>query len=154
MAEKMKKMVLPPPNQVGVVVKNLKKTMDYYSSAFGIGPFQTVDFVPAKFSVKGKLSSTRLRIGIAQWGPVELELMEIVEGDSPLNWFLKEKGEGLQHLGIIVENYDEWIGYLGKHGINVLMSAETDIEGRGHLKAAYIESDLIGGVLFEIKEWK
>ncbi len=60
----------------------------------------------------------------------------------------------MQHFGFIVENYDEWLSYLKHEGIGVLMSAETDVEGMGHVRAAYIQSDRVGGVLFELIEVK
>jgi len=154
MAQKESTMALPPPAQVGVVVKNLKDAMEYYSQVFGVGPFQVVEFAPAQHWLKGKPTPIRLNIGLAQWGGLQLELIEVAEGDIPHKWFLEEKGEGLQHLGFIVDNYDQWMDYLKVKGIGVLMNAETDVEGMGHVRAAYLESDRVGGVLFELIEIK
>ena len=86
------------------------------------------------------------------WGPLQLELIEPVEGDAPHKWFLEEKGEGIQHLGFIVDNCDEWLAYLKEKAIDVLMNAETDVEGMGHVRSAYMQSDLVAGVLFELIE--
>ncbi len=154
MNEKVTQMTLPPPAQVGVVVKNLSAAIDFYTRTFGLGPFQTLEFAPAQHWVNGKPTPIRLMIGLCQWGPLTLELIEPLEGDAPHKWFLEEKGEGMQHLGFIVENYDEWLSYLQREGIDVLMSAETDVEGMGHVRAAYIQSDRVGGVLFELIEVK
>ena len=147
-------MVLPAPAQIGVVVKNLDNAMNHYSQVFGVGPFQVIEFAPAQHWLKGKPAPVRLNIGIAQWGNLQLELIEVVEGDIPHKWFLDEKGEGVQHLGFIVDNYDQWLSYLKDKGIDVLMNAETDVEGMGHVRAAYLESDRVGGVLFELIEIK
>ncbi|MCG2722542.1 MAG: VOC family protein [Thermodesulfovibrionales bacterium] len=152
MDKKGKQMVLPPPAQVGVVVGNLNEAIDYYSGIFGLGPFQTIEFAPAQHWVKGKPTPIRLNIGMCQWGPLQLELIEPLEGDAPHKWFLEEKGEGMQHLGFIVDNYDEWLDYLSENRIDVLMNAETDVEGMGHVRAAYVQSDSTGGVLFELIE--
>jgi catechol 2,3-dioxygenase-like lactoylglutathione lyase family enzyme len=152
MSGKPTEMVLPPPAQVGVVVKNVSEAIDYYSRTFGLGPFQVIEFAPAQHWVKGKPSPIRLNIGLCQWGPLQLELIEVLEGDIPHKWFLEEKGEGLQHLGFVVDNYDEWLVHLKEKGIEVLMNAETDVEGMGHVRAAYVESDRTGGVLFELIE--
>ena len=154
MNEKVTQMTLPPPAQVGVVVKNLSEAIDFYTRTFGLGPFQTLEFAPAQHWVNGKPTPIRLKIGLCQWGPLTLELIEPLEGDAPHKWFLEEKGEGMQHLGFIVENYDEWLSYLKREGIDVLMNAETDVEGMGHVRAAYIQSDRVGGVLFELIEVK
>ena len=152
MDEKGKQMVLPPPAQVGVVVRDLDEAIDYYSRVFGLGPFQKIEFAPARHWVKGESIPIRLNIGMCEWGPLILELIQPVEGDAPHKWFLDETGEGLQHLGFIVDNYDEWLSYLEGNGIGVLMNAETDVEGMGHVRAAYLQSDRIGGVLFELIE--
>jgi methylmalonyl-CoA/ethylmalonyl-CoA epimerase len=152
MAEQAKQMVLPPPAQVGVVVRNLNEAIEYYSKMFGLGPFQTIEFAPAQHWVKGKPTPIRLKIGMCSWGSIQLELIEPVEGDAPHKWFLEGKGEGLQHLGFIVDNYDQWLDYLRENHIHVLMNAETDVEGMGHVRAAYMQSDRTGGVLFELIE--
>src|SRR4030042_2586746 len=96
MADTKRQMVLPPPAQIGVVVKDLRKAIEYYSQTFGLGPFQTVDFAPAKHWLRGIPTPIRLNIGLCQWGPLQLELIEVVEGDIPHKWFLEGKGEGLQ----------------------------------------------------------
>ncbi len=152
MGEMGKKMVLPPPAQVGVVVRDLDVAIDYYTKTFGLGPFQTIEFAPAQHWVKGRPTPIRLKIAMCEWGPLMLELIEPVEGDAPHKWFLEKEGEGMQHLGFIVDNYDEWLDYLRENHIDVLMNAETDVEGMGHIRAAYMESDRVGGVLFELIE--
>jgi catechol 2,3-dioxygenase-like lactoylglutathione lyase family enzyme len=149
-----KKFVLPPVSQIGVVVKHLKKAIDYYSKVFGMGPFMTFDFVPEKHWLKGKPMPIKLKIAVAPMGPIMFELIEPVEGDAPHKWFLDKNGEGLQHLGFMVDNYDEWKEYLKQQGIDVLMEAETDVQGLGHVRGAYMQTDQTGGVLFELLDIK
>jgi len=144
--------VFPPVAQIGIVVRDLDRAVEYYSKIFGIGPFTKFEFSPEKHLLKGKPLPITLYIGVAPFGPVQMELIQPVKGDAPHQWFLNSKGEGLQHLGFIVNNYDEWMAYLKEQNIDVLMEAETDVVGMGHVRAAYIESDPIGGVLFEFVE--
>jgi catechol 2,3-dioxygenase-like lactoylglutathione lyase family enzyme len=145
--------VFPPVSQIGVVVRDLGKAMKYYTDTFGIGPFRVVDFAPEKHFVRGKPVPIKLRIGLAQMGAVQIELIEPVEGDAPHKRFLEERGEGLQHLGFYVDNYDEWMAYLKEQGIGILMEGETTIEGMGRVRAAYAETDKVGGVLFEFVQF-
>ena len=145
---------LPDLGQVGIVVRDLDRAMAYYTEVFGVGPFQIIDFAPDKHWVRGKPAPVRLKIGMAAMGPVHLELIEPVEGDAPHKWFLEEKGEGMQHLGFYIDNYDAWLDHLKANGIEVLMAAETFVEGMGDVRAAYVESDKVGGVLFELIEIK
>jgi catechol 2,3-dioxygenase-like lactoylglutathione lyase family enzyme len=155
-AEIMEKkgLTLPPVAQIGVVVRDVKKAVDYYSKVFGIGPFQEFVFAPEKHWLRGKPMPIKLNIAMAPMGQVLLELIEPVEGDAPHKWFLETKGEGLQHLGFFVDNYDEWKNYCTSQGIEVLMEAETYVESLGNIRGAYIESDKPGGVLFEFIEIK
>ncbi|MHB8109815.1 MAG: VOC family protein [Syntrophorhabdaceae bacterium] len=142
----------PPVAQIGIVVRDLDRAVEYYSKSFGIGPFTTFEFSPEKHLLRGKPLPITLQIGVAQFGPVQMELIQPVKGDAPHQWFLDSKGEGLQHLGFMVNNYDEWMTYLKEQNIGILMEAETDVPGMGHVRAAYIESDPVGGVLFEFVE--
>ena len=152
--KKENKMTLPSPSQLGVVVKDLGKAIEYYSQTFGLGPFRSFEFSPAKHWVKGIPTPIRIKIGKCQWGPLEFELIEVIEGEIAHKRFLEEKGEGMQHLGFVVDNYDEWLDHLKEKGIDVMMNAETFVEGEGHIRAAYMETDRVGGILFELMEVK
>ena len=52
MGDEGKQMVMPPPAQVGVVVKDVDEAIEYYSRVFGLGPFQIIEFAPDKHWVK------------------------------------------------------------------------------------------------------
>lgn len=146
---------LPALSGVGVVVRDIDKAIKYYSDTFGIGPFQTIVFEPDKHWVDGKPYPVKLKLAFAQMGPVELELLEPIS-DGPHKEFLDTHGEGLQHLGFYIDNYDEWMSYLKQQGIGILYNAEGNIEGLGHIRAAYLDSQAgkPGGTLIEICELK
>lgn len=150
-----KKLQLPPLSQVGVVVKDVDKAIDYYSKTFGIGPFTTVVFKPEKHWVNGKPFPVTLKIAFAPMGPVQLELLEPLS-ESPHKEFLETHGEGLQHLGFYIDDYDEWISYLKQQGVGILYNAECDVEGMGHIRAAYMDSQAgkPGNILIELLEVK
>ncbi|MFH1138340.1 MAG: VOC family protein [Pseudomonadota bacterium] len=143
---------LPALGQVGIVVKDLDRAVSHYRDVFGLGPFQIFEFAPEKHWLKGKPLPIKLKIALAAMGSVHLELIQPLEGDAPHRWFLDKNGEGVQHLGFYIEDYDGWLDHLKKHGIGVLMAAETFVEGMGDVRAAYVESDDPGGVLFELIE--
>ena len=153
MAEKSLK--FPSVGHIGVVVKDIEKVVKYYSSVFGIGPFDIYDFEPKKAWVRGKeVKPFKLKIAAADLGPVKLELLQIIDGEPPHRDFLDIHGEGLQHIGFYVENYDEWKAYTEGQGINLLCEAEIEDEVRGKRRAFYMNSNEPGGVLFEIIERK
>lgn len=152
----LKKLGLPPPSQIGVVVSDVERAVRYYESVFGLGPFTVYDFVPEQHWYMEEPSPLKLKMGKAMWGRIELELLQPVEGKSLHEEFLRTHGEGLQHLGINVQNYDETFEKMKRAGFKPLMRAETFVETyQGYLRACYFDTRAVGGVIFEIiwKSW-
>jgi len=150
------KLGLPPVSQIGVVVRDARKAADYYSSLLGIGPFRVYEFVPEKHWYKEGLTYSKVMMGIARWGNIDLELVQPMEGRSIHKDFLEEHGEGLQHLGFNVPNFDELYERFIQEGFKPLLRGESYIDmHKGHLKACYFDTQKIGGVIFEIiwKSW-
>lgn len=148
---------LPPPFQLGVVVRDMGEAVGYYSSVFGIGPFKVYDFEPEKHWFHEEPSRLKLRMGKASWGALELELLEPLEGKSLHREFLDAHGEGVQHLGFRVSDYDGTYDRFLKAGFNPAMRAETGVEAyNGYLKACYFDTRRIGGIVFEIiwRSWE
>ena len=141
--------------QVGFVVHNLQKTIKNYEEVFGIGPFVTIEFKTEKTYIKGRKPNINLKIGIAQLTPeLSLELIEVVSGEPYHKDFLEKHGEGVQHLGFFTDDYDGVLKRAEKIGVAILMSAETDVPGMGHIRGAYLDTLEKTGILFEIIEVK
>jgi methylmalonyl-CoA/ethylmalonyl-CoA epimerase len=139
--------------QIGMVVKNLEKSVENYERTFGVGPFAVFDFRPEKSYVKGREGAINLKIGIAQLSPgLSLELIEVVEGRPYHLDFLETHGEGVQHLGFVCDDYDRVLAQAERLNIPVLMSAETFVEGMGNVRGAYLDTLALAGVLFEVIE--
>ena len=143
----------PNVGHIGSVVKDIDRVIEYYSSVFGIGPFEIYDFRPHKAWVRGQeVRPFELKIATANVGSANIELIQVIRGEPPHRGFLEVHGEGLQHLGFYVENYDEWKSYIREEGIEILCEIEAEDQVRGSRRAFYMNSDHIGGILFEIVE--
>jgi catechol 2,3-dioxygenase-like lactoylglutathione lyase family enzyme len=148
-----KNLKFPNVGHIGVIVKNIDRVIEYYSPVFGIGPFEIYDFRPQKTWVRGQeVRPFELKIATADVGPAKMELIQVIRGESPHRAFLDIHGEGLQHLGFYVENYDEWKSYVREMGMEILCEIEAEDQVRGKRRAFYMNSGEIGGVLFEIIE--
>lgn len=150
------KIGLPPPSQIGVVVRDVEKAAGFYSSLLELGPFTIYEFVPEKHWYMEEPSYVKLKMGKAMWENLELELLQPVEGRSLHEEFLRSHGEGLQHLGINVRDYDGVFERMKKEGFQPLMRAETFVEAyQGYLRACYFDTRRVGGVVLEIiwKSW-
>ena len=90
--------------QVGIVVKSIDETVKFYTEVFGIGPFEIIEKDFPNATYYGKKAGYRGKRAFAQLGPLTLELIELVEGKTVHEDFLKEKGEGIHHLGFAVKD--------------------------------------------------
>ncbi len=138
----------PPLFQVGYVVKDLEKAVEYYSKVFGIGPFEIRIFTPENCLLRGEPVSITHKIALAPMGAIQLELIQPLAGNGIHKEFLETRGEGLQHLGFMVDNYDEWVSVARREKIEILEEAELAVPG-GRLRGAYVQSPDMCGVPFE-----
>jgi 4-hydroxyphenylpyruvate dioxygenase-like putative hemolysin len=146
------KVNLPPVTQIGVVVRDLDQAMDYYSKTFGLGPFNPVfELAPDKSWYMGRESPLHLRIGRTRWGAMDLELVQPLKGKSIHQDFLDTHGEGLHHLGIDVDNYEEVIQRMSEAGFKPLQALEVFLSmNNSWAKATYFDTQKTGGIILEV----
>jgi methylmalonyl-CoA/ethylmalonyl-CoA epimerase len=162
------KMRLGKLSHIGIVVRDLDKAVEYYGSVFGLGPFRTETYELKPFIYRGKTANARVRAAIADLGSVFIELVQVLEGETPHTEFLREKGEGIQHVAFLVRDLDEKLNELAKSGIEpvmryrLLMDAPADNDAqplvskktRMELNEVYLNSDQIGGAMIQLMEFK
>ena len=150
MTEAQKSIVkLPPVQQVSIVVEDMDRAIEYYSSIFGIGPFKAMDIGLEGVLQRGKPISTTIKVASAKSGPLQVELIQPVEGKNIYTEFLENKGEGLHHLGFQVDDMDAMLTELAKEDIKPVFHKCYPHRGTAF---AYLNSDKIGGVIFELIE--
>jgi catechol 2,3-dioxygenase-like lactoylglutathione lyase family enzyme len=144
---------LPPISQVVMVVKDVNKVVQLYSSTFGMGPWTVYEFAPEKHWVKEKLTHPKFNMAKVVVGDVELCFMQPLEGESIHKEFLETHGEGMFNLVFDVPNYDEVFGKFIKAGFKPLARAESYVElYKSFLKACYFNTNSTGGLLIEIRQ--
>lgn len=142
---------LPPVEQIGIVVKDMDRAIEYYTSTFGWGPFNVQELEMKGATYRGQQCDCRLKLAFAHSGPIEIELIQVVEGETPYTEFLREKGEGVQHLRFNVDDLDGVLAELAKDGIEPVFHHSYPEVG---ISFAYLNTDRIGGVMFELIEIK
>jgi methylmalonyl-CoA/ethylmalonyl-CoA epimerase len=108
--------------QVGVVVKDLDRSVKTLQEVFGIGPFRVIEWPPADRSdmqkfYYGKPGNFTARMAFADMGNAELELIQPLEGQSIWADFLSTHGEGIHHIRFNVEDVHPVIKYLSGYSI-------------------------------------
>ena len=132
--------------QIAVVVKSIDETVRFYGDVFGIGPFEIREVEFSNATYYGQKAGYRGKRAFAQLGPVTLELIELIDGKTVHEDFLKKKGEGLHHIGFVVKDLKRCEEEAGKLGLTVIQGFKRE-DGSGF---AYLDSDRIGGTIFEL----
>jgi methylmalonyl-CoA/ethylmalonyl-CoA epimerase len=111
---------------VGMVVRDMDRAIERFT-ALGIGPFKP-RILPAenRETYRGKpfFPSERVTIQITQIGNVELELIQPIDGASPHQEFLEKKGEGIQHLGFMVDDLEKEVNHLTGEGSSIILTSQ------------------------------
>jgi 4-hydroxyphenylpyruvate dioxygenase-like putative hemolysin len=135
-------------DQVGLVVKDLQKSMEHYWNDFGIGPWDIFTFeapLIQDMTIRGKPADYRMKLALTRLGKLTIELIQPLEGNTTYKEFLEEKGEGIHHLGVFVEDMDEGIARLKEQGIEVIQSGRFPDGGY-----AYMDTEERLGAIFEL----
>ncbi|MFO8059320.1 MAG: VOC family protein [Bacillota bacterium] len=135
---------------VCIVVRDVEKTARTYSSLFGVGPFtiRTTHTPPSRGAVHGEPAGYTLKFGYAQAGPIVLELVETVEGDTIYREFIDEHGEGIHHIGFPAPApFRRELARWEENGIEPLQTNERDDPRYGW---AYMDTQQTAGCILEI----
>ncbi len=135
--------------QVAIVVRDIDKTVAFYSEVFGIGPFEICEVSFSDATYYGEKAGYRGKRAFAKLGPVTLELIELIEGKTIHEDFLKEKGEGLHHIAFAVDNLTKCEEEARRAGLQITQGMKRE-DGTGF---AYLDSDRIGGAIIEMIQW-
>jgi methylmalonyl-CoA/ethylmalonyl-CoA epimerase len=138
-------------HHISIVVRDIDKAVKFYSS-IGIGPFE--DYPPLKEYVKLQVADEvgfhNLRFKVVQIGPIQIQLCQPGEGKSAYRDFLEKKGEGVYHLGFVVDDVDRSEAELKKLGLQVISSGRRE-DGSGF---SYLDTAGKGGVTLLIRQNK
>ena len=134
--------------QVCVVVEDIQKSMERYWEGYGIGPWDIYTFAPPGLTeptIHGKSEPYTMKLATAQIGTVQWELIEPLTGPSIYAEFLQEHGEGLHHVAVLVDDYDQTVADLAKRDIGILMGGNW--KGATY---AYMDTEKDLGAILEI----
>jgi catechol 2,3-dioxygenase-like lactoylglutathione lyase family enzyme len=136
--------------QVGIVVRDLDKSMKDYETLLGINSWKevTIDNEFLKFTYHGKPVEHSFKAAFTMLGSLMVELLQPLEGDSIYRDFLNEQGEGLHHLGHVrVDDLDEAVQALEKAGFPCI---ETGGDTLGFHSWAYVDTTSLLGYILEL----
>jgi len=135
--------------QVAIVVRDIESTAKRYADIFGVPVPKIFSIPPAEEAhtrFRGVLTKTRARLAVFDLGAVVLELTE--PDGEPSSWkdFLDTRGEGVHHIGFMVDDLATTLDFMAKKGMPERHSG--DYPGGRYV---FVESAEQLGVLLNVK---
>ncbi|MXP42869.1 VOC family protein [Allopontixanthobacter sediminis] len=139
--------------QLAYVVEDLEAALDHWINILGVGPFFRFP-LPLEFDwlelhgLRTQRHGVLAGVGLAQNGPLQIELIQPGPDPSPYRDFLEAGREGLHHLGIYAADYDAQMAAARAAGCSVAMEGELPLS-----RFAYLGTDeKFSGTMVELIE--
>lgn len=139
-----------PVMQLGFVVPDLERAMEHWSSTVGVGPFFVLSHVQfAEVTYRGKPTRADMSVGLAQWGEVQVELIQQFNDEPSIyrDFPYRERG-GLQHLGVMTDSVADDLARLRPLGVEAVQAGST----ANGIRFAYVSTDHYPGAMIELIE--
>ncbi len=124
---------------VAIAVKSIAAMREIFEKKLGI-----------EMEYEEELPQYRTRLAMFPIGETYLELLESDKPDSGTNKWIQERGEGLFHLCLEVEDIEAALAELKGKGVALI--DEVPRTGHGGTRIAFIDPKSTGGLLFELVE--
>ncbi len=115
-------------SQVGLVVKDIEKSMKYYWEELGIGPWNIWTYASPttrETTYYGKPVEHKFIGAETMVGDLNVELLQHLEGKTLYKEFLDKKGEGVHHVAYVTNEIDDALNRFKKMGIEVIQSGKV-----------------------------
>ena len=96
------------------------------------------------------LEDQNVKVAIFRAGDTGIELVEPTAEDSPISRFLEERGEGLHHISLEVDDLEKTLQFLKESNIQLI--DEKPRRGAEDRLIAFIHPSSTGGVLVELSQ--
>jgi methylmalonyl-CoA/ethylmalonyl-CoA epimerase len=125
-------------NHVGVVVADFEAALKFWRDALGL-----------KLDHMEDVPSQKVQVAFLPVGESEVELLKPTSEDSGTAKFLVERGGGMHHLCIEVDDLKAKLGELKAKEIRLINEEPVELPGR---RMAFVHPKSTGGVLVELYE--
>jgi len=133
--ENTEKFILPEPSHIGYITRDIERTKNNLQKCFGLKSFTMM--VPNYFNKKyhGEAEDFKTQLAFCRVGNIVYELIQVLDGRTSYEDFMKEHGEGVHHLGYEISDLAKWTAAYKRLGIEPIMGGE-----RVGLKFAYFNT--------------
>jgi catechol 2,3-dioxygenase-like lactoylglutathione lyase family enzyme len=129
--------------QLAFVVADLDEALEQYTATLGGEPWRLFEISSSDFgstTYRGWPAEFTCRLALNDASP-QLELVQPVSGASAWDEWLRERGEGFHHFGVVVDSVDAVVERMGEAGHEPIQSGRGfGLDGDG----AYAYFDMRG----------
>ncbi len=126
-------------NHVGLVVKNIEEALDLYVNTLG---FKSSEILTSK--------EDGIKTVMVSLGEVTFELMEPIDPRGGVQKFLENRGEGIHHVSLEVDDIVLERNSLESKGIRLIDEKPRSFEGS---IVSFVHPQSTRGVLIELLQW-
>ena len=138
---------LGPIDQVSYVVADLERALPRYEALFG--PFRVGEAPMPGCTIRGSEADCVLKVAVSDSGPLEVELIQVLEGETTHSEHLRAHGEGLHHVRFRVGSLDAKRAELEAEGFETVLYKRFGPT----IAVAYLETPAdLGGSVIELLE--
>lgn len=141
---------------IAVDSKNMADAVALYEDAFGVN-----------FDLEWEIPREHIHVKAAYVGDTQLQIVEATSPEGVIAKFVKERGEGLNHIAFQVKNLPEMVANLKKKGLKVIpdepiigptpesIAKKMGLSpGESQISYAFVHPASTHGVLIELVEIK
>ena len=123
-------------SDIGIVVKDLEKRVNHLEM-LGMGPFVPIGSagVAEELHYRDESIVPDMRTLVSRLGDVDLAVFEPKGKHNPWEEFLNVKGEGIQHIGFMIDDVEEEVSRLTALGAEVTLTGWTN----GKMVTAHVD---------------
>ena len=125
-------------NHVGIAVKNLDRALKFFQETYG-----------AKLIHREKFEDQKMESALISIAEARFELLGSLGPSGLIDKFIETRGEGMHHVSLEVDEFDQVIKDFKAKGLRVISEADTE-----NFKAAFIHPQSNFGMLTEIVQPK
>jgi methylmalonyl-CoA/ethylmalonyl-CoA epimerase len=150
----MQKFPLKEIAQICIIVPDIDQAVKNFHEKFGVGPWHFYSYgkpLVKRMTRDGKPIEYRMKVALSNIGPMRIELIEPLEGDTVYKEFVEKHGYGIHHLGILTDNMQQSIKEAAEAGIAMTMDgAGFGPDDDGHY--AYLDTEPLIHTTIELIE--
>lgn len=124
---------------IGIVVRDIEKSLKKYTSLLGL-KLEELEEV--------NIENVINRVAFLPVGPTNIELVQTTAKTGLAADFLRERGEGIHHIALEVEDLEKTFDELRAQGVQFVW--DKIIDGSRGSKVAFFKAEEFNGVYIEL----